>query len=71
MNVHVFGASLSEPHTSKNLVQLSCIQKAMRKSEQYPYLVGTIVHVAKESKHSLLMLLICLLESFVFRRMTS
>ena len=64
-------ASLSEPHTSEKLVRLSRIQKTMRKSEQYPYLVGTIVHVAKENEHSLLTLLICLLESFVFRRMTS
>ena len=27
------------------------------KSEQFPYLVGTTVHVAKDNKHNLLMLL--------------
>ena len=37
---------------------ISRIQTTPTKSEQIPYLVGTTVHVAKDNKHSLLMLLI-------------
>ena len=36
----------------------SRIQTTPTKSEQIPYLVGTIVHVTKDNKHSLLTLLI-------------
>ena len=37
---------------------VSSIQTTPTKSEQIPYLVGTIFHVAKDNKHSLLTLLI-------------
>ena len=47
-----------EPHIIRKLGMVIMYTNNYEKSGQFPYYVGTIVHVTKESKHSLLMLLI-------------
>ena len=68
----LIGASLSEPHTSEKfgtVVTYTNNYEKRRtisvtttgKSERFPYFIDTIVHVAKDNKHSLLTLFtICL-----------
>ena len=72
MKVLFVGASLSEPHTSEKfgtVVTYTNNYEKKRtisltttgKSERFPYLIDTIVHVAKDNKYSLLTLFtICL-----------
>ena len=68
----MIGASLSEPHTSEkfgtvvtytnNYEKKQTISVTTTgKSERFPYFIDTVVHVAKDNKHSLLTLFtICL-----------
>ena len=72
INNSIIGASLSKPHTSEkfgtvvtyanNYEKKQTISVTTTgKSERFPYFIDTIVHVAKDNKHSLLTLFtICL-----------
>ena len=56
--VTVIGVSLSEPHTSGKLGMDVTYANNYEIVRAISYLVGKIIHVMKENKHTLLMLLI-------------